>query len=76
MSNKPAKEKEKEIDPLEERQELIQDVIDRLLSNPEYKTKLRELNAEYPPLKDYNRRLEKYRDDTNNPPDEAGKIAS
>jgi hypothetical protein len=45
----------------EERQELVQDVVDRLMSNPEYKEKLRELNKKFPPLKDFNRRLESYR---------------
>ncbi len=53
-----------DVDVLLARQELIQDVIDRLLSNPEYKTKLLALNKEYPPLKDYNRRLEKSRDES------------
>ena len=65
------------IDLFQERQELIQDVIDRLLSNPAYKAKLMELNTEYPPLKDYNRRLEKSRDENNIISDDpAGKIAS
>lgn len=54
------------LDPLEERQELIQDVIDRLLSNPGYKDKLIAFNKENPPLKDYNRRLEKSRNENNN----------
>lgn len=48
---------EKKVDILQERQELIQDVIDRLLSNPEYKAALNKLNEDYPVLKDYNRRL-------------------
>lgn len=54
------------LDVFLERQELIQDVVDRLLSNPEYKAKLKQLNAENPPLKDYNRRLEHYRDENKN----------
>lgn len=45
-----------------ERRELIQDVIDRILSNPEYKEKLKELNEKYPALKDYNRNLDKSRE--------------
>ncbi|MES2287623.1 MAG: hypothetical protein V4547_18150 [Bacteroidota bacterium] len=44
---------------LEERQEIIQDVVDRLLSNPEYKAALLALNQQYP-SKNYNRRLESY----------------
>lgn len=52
---------EKEPDILQERKELVQDVIDRLLSNPDYKAKLIELNNNYPALKDYNRNLTKYR---------------
>lgn len=60
---------EGEIDILQERQELIQDVIDRLLSNPDYKAKLVELNTLFPPLKDYNRRLENSRDENNTLPD-------
>lgn len=63
MSNN--KNTEDPVDLLQERQELIQDVIDRLLSNPAYKAKLIELNEENPPLKDYNRRLEKSRDESN-----------
>ena len=59
----PPMESESE-DILQARAELIQDVIDRLLSNPDYKEKLIALNNEYPPLKNYNRRLESYRDDT------------
>ena len=35
-------------DKLEERKELIQDVIDRVLYNPEYKEKLIELNNRFP----------------------------
>lgn len=65
------------IDLLQERQELIQDVIDRLLSNPAYKLKLIELNVANPPLKDYNRRLEKSRDESNIISDDAtGKASS
>lgn len=45
----------------EERTELVQDVIDRLLSVPGYKEKLMKLNNDNPPLVDYNRRLEKSR---------------
>lgn len=44
-------------DILQERKELVQDVIDRLLSNPEYKAALIKLNQDYPNLTDYNRRL-------------------
>lgn len=47
-------------DNLQERKELIQDVIDRLLSNPDYKAALIKLNGEFPPLVDYNRRLTTY----------------
>ncbi len=47
---------------LQERRELVQDVIDRLLSNPAYKAALVRLNARYLPNKDYNRRLQSYRD--------------
>lgn len=49
-------------DPLQERRELVQDVIDRLLSNPNYKQELIKLNAKCPALKDYNRNLSKHRD--------------
>lgn len=55
-----------ELDSFLERKELIQDVIDRLLSNPEYKQQLLDLNKKYPSLKDYNRNLEKSRIDGNN----------
>jgi len=48
-------------DPLQERRELVQDVIDRLLSNPNYKQELIKLNAKCPALKDYNRNLQKLR---------------
>lgn len=48
---------------LQERKELMQDVIDRLLSNPEYKAALVELNNKFPALKDYNRRLDKSREE-------------
>lgn len=55
-------DKDKEVyDNYMERRELIQDVIDRLLSNPDYKEKLIELNKQYPALKDYNRNFEKNR---------------
>lgn len=47
------------VDVLQERKEIVQDVVDRLLSNPEYKAALMNLNAKYPSLKDYNRRLAK-----------------
>lgn len=65
------------VDLLQERQELVQDVIDRLLSNPNYKAALIQLNSEYPALKDYNRRLEKSRDENNTISDEpTGKTPS
>lgn len=43
--------KETEMSSLEtlyERKEIIQDVIDRLLNNPEYKNKLIEFNSKHP----------------------------
>ena len=46
---------------LPERKELIQDVVDRLLSNPDYKEQLKKLNEANPPKKNYNRYLESYR---------------
>lgn len=47
------------VEDFQERKELVQDVIDRLLSNPEYKENLLKLNEKYPSLKDYNRNLSK-----------------
>lgn len=44
-------------DDFQERKEIVQDVVDRLLSNPEYKENLLQLNEKYPSLKDYNRNL-------------------
>lgn len=46
---------------LEERKEIIQDVVDRLLSNPDYKAELLKLNNKMQPQRNYNRYLESYR---------------
>ena len=45
------------LEDFQARKELVQDVVDRLLSNPDYKDELMSLNNKYPALKDYNRNL-------------------
>lgn len=61
--------KEKGTDSLNEyleRKEVMQDVIDRWLSNEEFRPALRKLISEYPSLIDYNRNLDKTRNENKN----------
>lgn len=51
-----------DLDEYLERKEVMQDVIDRWLSNPEYRPALKALNEQFKPLVDYNRNLDKTRD--------------